>query len=261
MVPTFVLLYILCIVGFICFGIFMIWYNSPKQKGKRGEKQVYNKLMKLSDDYTIINDVVLYTKSGTTQVDHVVVSPYGIFVIETKNLCGDIYGNDERQEWTQMIVNRYVTKNRFYNPVKQSLGHVRHIKNMLKEFPFIPIVPVVVFTDRANLRIEKSQYDVMYTDELLDFINSRKDVYLNESDVKRILDIFYQKNVRNFVDDKKHTENVEYIRERENERAENAISYGSCPKCGGMLVERHGKYGRFYGCSNYPNCKYTLNLE
>ena len=57
-----------------------------------------------------------------------------------------------------------------------------------------------------------------------------------------------------------------YIREKnkKNEIKEN-ITYNAekdniCPKCGGILKERTGKYGKFYGCSNYPNCKYTQKI-
>ena len=33
-----------------------------------------------------------------------------------------------------------------------------------------------------------------------------------------------------------------------------------CPRCGGMLVERNGKYGKFLGCEHYPKCLYTRNM-
>ena len=97
-------------------------------------------LSQLSDEYTILNDLVFRTEKGTTQIDHVVVSKYGIFAIETKNYRGEIYGDDNRKEWTQLIVTKvtyakkwwktytYVTKSHFYNPVKQSVGHVFRIK-------------------------------------------------------------------------------------------------------------------------------------
>ena len=60
------------------------WYNSPKYKGKEGENRVHNILMQLPDDYVILDDIVLQTNRGTTQIDHIVVSKYGVFAIETK---------------------------------------------------------------------------------------------------------------------------------------------------------------------------------
>ena len=126
------LLIIIVVVLFASLSLFLAWY--------RGEAYIHNVLMQLSDEYTIIDDVILPTEHGTTQIDHVVVSKYGIIAIETKNYRGEIYGDDNRKEWTQMIITNvnfrrkwwktytYVTKNHFYNPVKQSIGHVMQIK-------------------------------------------------------------------------------------------------------------------------------------
>ena len=62
--------------------------SSPDNVGKAGERRVARKLDWLPKEYTILNDIMLRTQYGTTQIDHVVVSPYGIFVIETKNYKG-----------------------------------------------------------------------------------------------------------------------------------------------------------------------------
>lgn len=122
-----VVVLILVIVGFVAFGVLR---NTPEHKGKEGELHVHRTLAQLPSEYTVLDDVVLKTTRGTTQIDHVVVSKYGIFAIETKNYRGDIYGNDNRHQWTQIIVTdvtymkkwyktyTYVTKNHFYNPVK-----------------------------------------------------------------------------------------------------------------------------------------------
>ena len=130
----------LIIILIVVLFVYLAWYNSAKQKGKRGEMRVSAILSQLSDEYTILNDLVFRTEKGTTQIDHVVVSKYGIFAIETKNYRGEIYGDDNRKEWTQLIVTKvtyakkwwktytYVTKSHFYNPVKQSVGHVFRIK-------------------------------------------------------------------------------------------------------------------------------------
>ena len=78
-----------------CWGI---WTETPTYKGKEGENRVHNILMQLPDDYVILDDVVLPTNKGTTQIDHIVVSKYGVFAIETKNYRGEIYGDDNRKE-------------------------------------------------------------------------------------------------------------------------------------------------------------------
>lgn len=241
------------------------WYNSPKYKGKEGENRVHNILMQLPDDYVILDDVVLQTNRGTTQIDHIVVSKYGVFAIETKNYRGEIYGDDKRKEWTQMIITdvtyakkwwktyTYVTKNHFYNPVKQSLAHSIAIRSLLSEWSALKVVPIVVFTVTAVLKDVSSQYHVVYDFNLLETILSFRTIYLSDNDVHRVVDILLHKNIREFVDDWSHVNNIYASKEKEN----NKIALGICPKCGGNLVMRTGKYGSFYGCSNYPKCRFT----
>ena len=243
------------------------WYNSPTYKGKEGENIVHNILMQLPDEYVILDDVVLRTNRGTTQIDHVVVSRYGVFAIETKNYQGVIYGDDKRKEWTQMIITdvtyakkwwktyTYVTKNHFYNPVKQSLAHSIAIKSLLSEWSALKVIPIVVFTGTAVLKDVTSSYHVVYDFNLLETILDNRTIYLADNDVQRVVDILLQNNVREFVDNRSHVNNIYASKAEEN----NKVALGICPKCGGNLVMRSGKYGTFYGCSNYPKCKFTTH--
>ena len=255
----------LIIILVVALFIYLAWYNSAKQKGKRGEMRVSAILSQLSDEYTILNDLVFRTEKGTTQIDHLVVSKYGIFTIETKNYRGEIYGDDNRKEWTQLIVTEvtyakkwwktytYVTKNRFYNPVKQSVGHAFRIKELLSVFPHVKIVPIVVFTGDAILSYVESKNHVVYEENLLDVIDGYKTTYLTDNDVQAVLAILTGNNIRETVSDRQHVKNL-----RTAAREVNAtIKSGICPKCGGHLIGRNGKYGTFYGCSNYPKCRFT----
>lgn len=255
----------LIIILIVVLFVYLAWYNSAKQKGKRGEMRVSAILSQLSDEYTILNDLVFRTEKGTTQIDHLVVSKYGIFTIETKNYRGEIYGDDNRKEWTQLIVTEvtyakkwwktytYVTKNRFYNPVKQSVGHAFRIKELLSVFPHVKIVPIVVFTGDAILSYVESKNHVVYEENLLDVIDGYKTTYLTDNDVQAVLAILTGNNIRETVSDRQHVKNL-----RTAAREVNAtINSGICPKCGGHLIGRNGKYGTFYGCSNYPKCRFT----
>lgn len=255
----------LIIILIVVLFVYLARYNSAKQKGKRGEMRVSAILSQLSDEYTILNDLVFRTEKGTTQIDHLVVSKYGIFTIETKNYRGEIYGDDNRKEWTQLIVTEvtyakkwwktytYVTKNRFYNPVKQSVGHAFRIKELLSVFPHVKIVPIVVFTGDAILSYVESKNHVVYEENLLDVIDGYKTTYLTDNDVQAVLAILTGNNIRETVSDRQHVKNL-----RTAAREVNAtINSGICPKCGGHLIGRNGKYGTFYGCSNYPKCRFT----
>ena len=84
----------------------------------------------LSDDYRILDDVILKTNRGTSQIDHIVVSKYGIFVIETKNYKGWIFGHENSEKWTQ---NLYGYKYALANPVRQNQAHIRAVRQTLSD--------------------------------------------------------------------------------------------------------------------------------
>ena len=200
----------------------IICYNYAKIKGKYGERQVAKTLMRLPNGYTIFHDVYILENGKSSQIDHVVLSPYGIFVIETKNYKGWIYGDEKAQYW---IKNMYGTKYQFYNPLLQNYSHVKGLQALFgfSSQHFIPIVAYqrVVFTeDVLATAINKLTYSSFETNETAS---------LHKAQVRA--DITSRKK---------------------------AIQRGQCPCCGGSLVYKVGRYGKFWGCSNYPKCHYTL---
>ena len=129
---------IISIILFFALAIF-IKLKIPMWKGQYSEKLVNDKISKLSDEYVIFNDLLFESNGRSTQIDHVVVSPYGVFVIETKGYKGLIFGGENSEYWTQTI---YKSKHQFYNPIKQNEGHVRFLHHLLRcsmNIPFIPI--------------------------------------------------------------------------------------------------------------------------
>ena len=139
----------ICIIGLSV--VLKIWLSSPQNIGKLGEKRVASKLDWLPKEYITLNDILLPTNYGTTQIDHIVVSPYGIFVIETKNYKGWIFGHENSEEWKQSLLG----KKRFWgwtseqhklrNPIRQNAAHVRAVKAILKEIGDFAIIPIVIF--------------------------------------------------------------------------------------------------------------------
>lgn len=258
---------IVVVLILVAFVVFRALRNSPKFKGKAGEKHVHKILTQLPEEYTILDDIILQTSSGTTQIDHVVVSKYGVFAIETKNYRGEIYGDDERQEWTQIITTdvrymkkwyktyTYVTKNHFYNPVKQSVSHANAIKRALSAWPNLKVVPIVVFAGQAVLKNVTTQHHVIYGEQLLATIRSYSTPILSDADLVRVVSCLNQKNIRDQVDDSTHVSNVYEAKYK----TDSKIASGICPQCGGALVLRQSRYGNFYGCSNYPRCRFTTH--
>jgi restriction system protein len=97
----------------------------PFMKGVLREFQV-NLIARLFLDkqvYTLFKNVTLPTEDGTTQIDHVIVSRYGLFVIETKNMKGWIFGSAQQKIWTQKI---YRHTSKFQNPLYQITNTLKH---------------------------------------------------------------------------------------------------------------------------------------
>lgn len=116
----------------------------------RGEAKVVRALRRFSaPDYHLLNHVTLPLEKGSTQVDHILVSRFGLFVIETKDHGGWIFGAADDRYWTQVF---YGNKFRFQNPLRQNQGHVRAIHNLLEFLPSESIRPVVVFTGNAKFK-------------------------------------------------------------------------------------------------------------
>ena len=104
--------------------------STPAMKGRIGERRVARRLRDgLGREYEILNDIYLPSREGeTTQIDHIVVSPYGIFVVETKNWTGWIFGDAQSVKWTQTV---YRKKSSFQNPIRQNYKHICELSRNL----------------------------------------------------------------------------------------------------------------------------------
>ncbi len=232
-----------------------IYLNSAQGKGKIGEKVVAHKIEKLnSEEYHVVNNVMLKSNGITSQIDHVVISRYGIFVIETKNYEGWIFGSENSEFWTQNI---YGNKYRLRNPIKQNHGHVIAIKEFLKEYPNLKVIPIVAFSNKATLKVNNIKSHLTYYRGINNIIHSYTEVVLSDEDISYITKRFSHYSDVSKEELKAHISQInQNLREKE-ER----IRSGKCPQCGGTLVLRHGRYGYFYGCSNYPHCRYTRKIN
>ena len=230
------------------FLLAIIWRRS---KGKRGEMQVAALLSLLpKKNYKVINDLLIQSGGHSTQIDHVVVSVYGIFVIETKYYQGWIYGGENSEYWTQNI---YGNKYQLRNPLLQNQGHVKTIARMIADSGKVPIYDIVAFSHKAAIKVDSS-LPVMYWWNVVPYIKQHKEAHLTEAQANKIYNMLLSANVTDKAARKQHVTSVKLNQARRN----TAVAYGKCPRCGGNLVLRNGRYGQFYGCSNYPNCKYIL---
>ena len=242
---------ILYLVLFVVVALLSAILNAPKIRGARGESRVANLLSRLDNSkYRALNDLLIGTARGTSQIDHVVVSPQGIFVIETKNYSGWIHGGETSEYWTQTF---YRKKHEFRNPIKQNWAHVFGLKEILRDFGPITYHPIIVFTGSSELKNVYSEMPVIYADDLLLTITETKDDRVLSGD--QILAIERKLEQANILDRDLRRQHVRVIQNRTHVR-DQSRQLLVCPHCGGSLVVRTGKYGKFYGCPNYPGCRY-----
>jgi hypothetical protein len=121
-----------------------------------GEVLVRNALIKhlKSNSWHLLNNVTLQLENHTTQVDHILVSRFGIFVIETKHYKGWIFGDERSKEWTQVI---WKKKFKFQNPMHQNYKHVKAVQDILDFIPKDQIIGLIVFTGDGLFKTKKPQ--------------------------------------------------------------------------------------------------------
>lgn len=100
-------------------------------------------------DFHLLNHITLKVEGGTTQIDHILVSRFGVFVIETKDYSGWIFANAKQATWTQVI---FHWKFKFQNPILQNFRHVRAVQSLLDFLPPSSVKSVVVFTGEAEFK-------------------------------------------------------------------------------------------------------------
>lgn len=226
-------------------------FSNSRIKGYIGEKTITNILGKtLHGQKYIINDLLFIDKSGhSCQIDHICINKHGIWVIETKNFGGKIFGSKYQKEWVQKFPHSKKNNN-FYNPILQNKTHILRLSEYLNICDIF--VNIVVFTNRADIS-KISAPNVIYPSKLKAVLCqcTGKNLSLNEMEhyYNKLLDL---KNKKQITKDK-HIKNINEIQFK--------ISNNICPRCGDKLIVRNGRNGNFYGCSNYPKCKFTKNIK
>ncbi len=223
--------------------ICVVYSRRPETRGKHGENRVRTIIGEtIKNQQYVINDLIVANNGTTSQIDHIVINPRGVFVIETKNYSGEIYGSENQHEWTQVLAYGTV-KNKLYNPLKQNATHVYHVKRIVGN---LPIFSLVVFVQNNTYNIDAN--NVIPLSELKKVLRLGKTV-LNTSQMETAYNLLLASRAE--ISTKQHVQNIKAQQWN--------VEHGICPRCGGRLVLRDGKYGQFWGCSNYPKCKFIKN--
>jgi hypothetical protein len=203
-------IWIIIILGFVL----IVWFKlkEPFLIGWAGESFVSRKLKKLDPvHYKVLNNLLLQSQgnSKTTQIDHIVVSNYGIFCIETKSYKGWIFGNANQDEWTQVF---FKFKRRFYNPLRQNYAHIKAVEALLKsDFPNIRISGFVAFPHADKLKI--SDTDVVgHAKDVVNKISSFQTSIFSNIDCEKIASILTWANIKDKAQRKKHNRDVRALK-------------------------------------------------
>jgi len=218
-------------------------------KGALGEALVASELgQDIKDEKYIINDLTLSDKDNrrSTQIDHIVITRAGIFVIETKNHSGKIYGSQTGAEWTQYLSNGDI-QHKLRNPIIQNQGHIKWLYNNLKSIAKLDwFVSIVVFVD-AQIFVETTSA-VVDIDGLKNILSTTKEQIITTQQMQAVHQKLLKLKDTSTITKDQHIANIHNMK--------NSIDINICPRCGKKLVKRNGKYGEFYGCSGYPKCTF-----
>jgi predicted Zn-ribbon and HTH transcriptional regulator len=220
---------------------------APTRIGELGEYKINIQLDQLPKEYKYLSDVLLpnpKSKSGYSQIDHVILTPYGVFVIETKNYAGTIYGDRNRANWS---VNGKFPMN---NPFHQNYGHTQAIQSLLG-IQSSNIISMVSFTRRCTFKVDSelrsihSNDLIIYDTELTEFVTRKLNVLrlllkapvFADGKLQEMYDVL---KVQNITDKKVRELHIEKINEKveREEIKNNGDSPATCKTCGKEVSEK-----------------------
>lgn len=156
--------------------------KSPAGKGAIGENLLKLHLRQLgSKKYQVLNNITLPTSDGTTQIDHIVLSPFGLFVIETKNMQGCILGKQNQAQWIQKFPTQSFS---FQNPLRQNYKHTQTLVEILNLKPST-IHSIIAFHPKAQLEQPRIQ-NVLYFNEVVSYIQQHHKTIFSTTEISTI---------------------------------------------------------------------------
>ena len=239
---------------FLAFGLLgLLAWTLKHKKGAWGERIVSHRLRKQlpSNEYIILDDIYLpVPDETTTQIDHIIVSRYGIVAIETKTYSGWIFADPRSLRWTQTIFGK---KSYFQNPLRQNYRHICAIADNLgidKSY----VKGLVVFTGDCEFKTPIPE-GVVFSRSAAQYIRSFETPIIKDVQVPEIADAIRKwsetlskEQISNHVANLKRTH-----------MPHNQDSHPKCPFCGSYMVRRNNKKSLkpFWGCPNFPKCRGT----
>lgn len=193
---------------------------SSYEKGKIGEFFSYEMLNQVPGEKRLLHNVYLRKPDGkTTEIDCLLIHQNGLFVIESKNLKGQICDSPNDMDWTQVLgKNKRIP---FYNPVRQNDGHIKHLKDALSyptndRYRYAPVYSIIAFGPQADISTVNqeglsSNTKVIHIDQLIETICSLTDlqnVQLSTEDITRIYEVLLPLTDVTDAEKQKHIDDI-----------------------------------------------------
>ena len=198
----------------------------------------------LTGDFVVLKNIYLPYKDKTTEIDLLMIHEKGLFVFESKNYSGWIFGDAKQLNWTQSLPKR--KKNHFYNPIRQNRNHIKALAEFLGK-PESAFISYIVFSERCTLRrVPSDTAEVVIVrrplmlKKLRSFLRSSSTKYTRQ-EIEEIAEKLRSCTNKSATEKQQHIDDINT----------------KCPFCGSGLVLRCGKGGSFWGCSKYPKCRFT----
>lgn len=198
----------------------------------------------LPGELIVFKNIYVPIRGKTSEIDLLMLHEKGIFVFESKNYSGWIFGDLDQLNWTQVLQGG--KKNKFYNPIRQNRTHIKALAEYLGK-PMSDFTSYIVFSERCTLKeVPESTEDVIIVrrPNMLKKLRAQlknSHIKYTHDEIQAMSDSLRPLTGRDDGEKLKHIEDVKT----------------KCPFCGNELILRKGKYGQFWGCSAYPKCKFT----
>lgn len=240
-------------------NLFQQWLHCD-DKGFFGEYLTQYALDSLPGYSKVLCNIYMPYRGGTSEIDVLMLHEKGIFVFESKNYSGWIFGSAEQRQWTQCLANK--EKRKFYNPLMQNKTHINALVDSLKIHSEW-CRSYIIFSERCTLKAvpeNTENHCILRRPDMLDKLKAdlkARDVLLTKEQIDSMCEKLTPLTHVTAEAKQEHISKVHEIAGKNESTAQNNI----CPKCGGKLIERNGKYGKFMGCSNYPKCRFIMNIK
>jgi hypothetical protein len=202
----------------------------------------------LDGELVVLKNIYVPYRDKTSEIDLLMIHEKGIFVFESKNYSGWIFGSAEQLNWTQSLPNK--EKHQFYNPIRQNQTHIKALSEYLN-IPVSSFTSYIVFSERCSLKSvpeDTDQVIIVRRPDMLKKLRTQLRASENLYSPEQIMQLMQKLQPLTNKSEAEKQQHIDDIKEK-------------CPFCGSELVLRRGKYGQFWGCSTYPKCKFTRPLK